>query len=103
MCKVFVEYKVKPEHREAYLTWVNEMTHADRRFSVYEGTDQPGLFVELWDGMNYEEYVRMKGWRLAADSSGGGNKNRWGEMERFIEGGISKIHIWHFTKVTKAT
>jgi hypothetical protein len=99
MCKVFVEYKVKPEYRETYLVWIKEMTRKDGRFTVYEGTEQPGLFVEMWDGLERDEYLKMKEQRLTTASSEGENDDRWGRLTGWVEGGVSKIHMWHFTKV----
>lgn len=98
MCKVFVEYKIKPESRESYLTWMNEMAQKEKRLAFYEGSDQPGLFVELWDDVTYEEYAEMKERRLNHASSGDNESEGWKKLSGFVEGGTPKIHIWHFTK-----
>ena len=45
---VFVEYKVFPEKREAYLSRIRELMKNASGVQLYEGSDQPNLFVEIW-------------------------------------------------------
>lgn len=89
---IFVEYKVIPEKREAYLQWIDARSRSDSSISMelYEGSDQPDLFVELWRDFNEEAYRAFKKTRLeSADSP-------WAELANYVPGGAAKIHIWHF-------
>jgi hypothetical protein len=93
MDKVFIEYKVYPEKREQYLRFIKEMTEREPRMEVYEGTDQAGLFVEVWNGLDSGEYARLKQARTNEPSS------EWAALHEFVPGGAEKIHIWHFTRI----
>ncbi|MBD0383476.1 hypothetical protein [Paenibacillus sedimenti] len=96
MFKVFVEYAIKPEERESYLIYMQELRKREGRLELLEGTDQPGLFVEIWDGIAYEEYESLKQERFqSADNAEG--QALW---EQWIEGGMRKLHMWHFTQVS---
>lgn len=93
MFKVFVEYTIKREAQEFYLIYMRELRKREGRLELFEGTDQPGLFVEIWDGLTFEEYEELKRQRLQAADQ----QDVW---EDWIEGGIRKLHMWHFTSVT---
>ncbi|NEW08446.1 hypothetical protein GK047_20830 [Paenibacillus sp. SYP-B3998] len=95
MFKVFVEYAIKPEGRDSYLIYMRELQSREGRLELLEGTDQPGLFVEIWDGVTYEEYEQMKDERLQEASTSVG-KASWGQ---WITGGLGKLHMWHFKQV----
>ncbi|MCD1259840.1 hypothetical protein B5M42_013455 [Paenibacillus athensensis] len=125
MHKVFVEYAIKPEKRDAYLQYMRRLAHMERRLEVLEGTDQPGLFVEIWSGVTPAEYAAMKRGRLegeAADleaSAGRKPADRSApadpsladglseandglpqpEWEQWVQGGAAKLHMWHFTAI----
>lgn len=89
---VFVEYKVFPEKREAYLQWIEPLAGNESGLELYEGSDQPDLFVELWRGFDEEAYRAFKKSRLEASDS------PWAELEQYVAGGAAKIHIWHFRR-----
>ncbi|MBP1992046.1 hypothetical protein [Paenibacillus eucommiae] len=93
MHKVFVEYTIVEEMRGAYLLYMKELQLWERRLELFEGSDQPGLFVEIWDDVPYEEYLRMKSGRLEAAHN---NAVPWGI---WVQGGLRKLHMWHFAKV----
>lgn len=91
--KIFVEYAIRKQCRKAYLLFINNMMEADSNVEIYEGTDQTGLFVEIWNDCNHQDYKMMKQERKS-------NKNlKWNELNSYIEGGAEKLHIWHFTKI----
>lgn len=89
---VFVEYKVFPEKRGAYLDWVRGISASHPELEHYEGTDQPNLFVELWHGFGQRQYLDFKRNRteLPVDP--------WSGLADFVPGGLAKVHIWHFRR-----
>ncbi|WP_068773902.1 hypothetical protein [Paenibacillus sp. FJAT-26967] len=93
MGKVFVEYAILPEFRHAYLAFILERQALDKRLCVYEGTDQPGLFVETWEPVSHEEYVSMRANRQSGDNP------VWSDMHSWVKGGSAKLNIWHFHEI----
>ncbi|MEW9700653.1 hypothetical protein [Paenibacillus sp. SI8] len=96
MCKVFVEYAINPEGRASYLIYMQELQSREGRLELLEGTDQPGLFVEIWTDITYAEYevLKRKRTQQVEDSE---DQAKW---DQWIKGGLSKLHMWHFTQVT---
>lgn len=74
---------------------------------LYEGSDQPGLFVEIWNGLSKEQYIQLKQARgkqgLKEDETALNNNpfgnTEWYRLDEWIKGGSEKVHIWHFEKV----
>lgn len=96
MVKVFVEYKIKPDKREQYLHSVKEIQRRMEQggashFSLYEGSDQPDLFVEMFDVPSIEIYYLLKEERSMQPV-----------IDDCIAGGAAKIHIWAFEPVALA-
>jgi hypothetical protein len=98
MSKVFVEYAIKPAFRDSFLIYMQEWLRREGRFELLEGTDQEGLFVEIWKEVSYEEYLSLKQERL----HGTENASQQAMWEEWIEGGLRKLHMWHFTEVTSS-
>jgi hypothetical protein len=92
--KVFVEYTILQEMRLIYLNHMREWLKREGRLELLEGSDQPGLFVEIWNDVSQEEYVELKKLRLQTSDE---NDRLWGN---WVQGGAAKIHIWHFSRVT---
>jgi hypothetical protein len=91
--RCFVEYRIDPEARDAYLAWLGDMRATlNRAYHIYEGTDQPGLFVEVWEAESEEEAGRIQEERLDPRSS-------WSAMFEYVPGGQSRIHAWVFRPV----
>lgn len=88
---VFVEYKVFPEKRNAYLSRIGELMESASGVQLYEGSDQPNLFVEIWQDCDPARYRELKRLRLEPGSA-------WSELADFVPGGASRIHIWHFDR-----
>jgi hypothetical protein len=113
MAKVFVEYKLDPRFREQYESWsrqVIEWTQSVQFQNVqfqsvqfYEGTDQPNLFVEIWDGMSHEQFLEFKDRRLSErfPDKQQAEARLFREMNDWVEGGAAKLHIWHFGRLGK--
>ncbi|MCY9667887.1 hypothetical protein M5X11_23690 [Paenibacillus alginolyticus] len=98
MSKVFVEYAIKPAFRESFLIYMQEWKRREGRLELLEGTDQEGLFVEIWKDVTYEEYLTLKQERLHGTEDAS-HQALW---EEWIEGGLRKLHMWHFTEVTSS-
>ena len=92
MTIVFVEYKVFPEKRDAYSQWMKERVRDTPKMELYEGSDQPGLFVEIWHNVEEHEYREFKNERLENPES------PWAELADYVPGGLDKVHIWHFRR-----
>jgi L-rhamnose mutarotase len=95
MLKIFIEFKVKGEAREAFLALIPELKlkaqeQGAEQFGIYEGTDQPLLFVEEFYVKDHDHYQRIKQERLDGQSP------FWNKMHDCIEGGAKKLHIWAF-------
>jgi hypothetical protein len=93
MHKVFVEYVIVPEMRQVYLDYMRQWLLRDGRLELLEGSDQPGLFVEIWQDVSYDSYELLKQERL---------KNSRPDLppwDTWVQGGKSKQHIWHFSIV----
>lgn len=93
MLLVFIEYKVNEEHREAYLREMARIPaevaeRGGRNYQVYEGTDQPCLFVESFEVADEMTYRAIKAWRTGDQ-----------RFAAFLVGGLEKMHVWAFRPV----
>ncbi|PZD94377.1 hypothetical protein DNH61_18420 [Paenibacillus sambharensis] len=89
MYTCFVEYRVALEFRGAYVEWMERIRESDNSFILYEGTDQPGLFVEVWHADSLERGKALKEERCSESSP-------WAGMFKYVQGGKDKIHAWVF-------
>ena len=88
----FAEYKIDPSYEAEYRSLTTELTAKYNHVSLYEGTDQLGLFVEVWNCSSLEQAEQTKEERLSERSS-------WSPITRWIVGGRSKLHVWTFKSV----
>jgi hypothetical protein len=98
MSIVFVEYKIHSEHLSDFRTWIRNIHPAYPQVDWYEGAEQPGLIVEIWNGMSDNAYRRMKEARLGQSKE----EEKWKAWEALLDwvpGGKDKLHIWRFEKV----
>lgn len=92
----FAEYRIIPEHRAAYLAFSDELVQsANGSLVVYEGTDQPSLFVELWTAETEEQAEHIKKERCS-------ERSPWRRADSWVQGGREKVHIWTFRPVIPA-
>ncbi|WP_282940434.1 hypothetical protein [Paenibacillus sp. RC67] len=107
MSKVFVEYQILPAYTSNYSIWMAEVRAQYENVAFYEGSDQPGLFVEIWTGLSKEQYILLKQARRREASEEGQSafmnnpfgQTEWNKLDEWIKGGNEKVHIWHFEKV----
>lgn len=86
----FVEYKISPEFREAYFEYTTGLLKPlKEKVHIYEGTDQPSLFVEIWSAVNEAEAEQKKKERCS-------QRSPWHHIAEWIPGGADKMHVWTF-------
>lgn len=90
MYKVFVEYKVSPERRDTYIAFMKSMQACYPQMELLEATDQPLLFLEIWQVSTEEDYVAFKQERIRF------NHEEWSTTYPWIVGGVDKVNIWRF-------
>lgn len=93
MITVFVEYKLDPLQREAYLAAIPRIKReteqrGGRGYRWLEGVEQPNTFVETFTVDAWERYEAIRSWRLADP-----------DFPAFVLGGVAKLHIWAFCDV----
>jgi hypothetical protein len=85
----FVEYKIIKEKRALYMDYLRRLKQSGD-VEIYEGADQPGLFVEIWQIGE----AKRGAWREIRQKLGD-----WNELLGVVEGGEGKIHIWEFDRL----
>lgn len=98
--QVFVEYKVLEEKKEEYLRKVKDLEIVLHKigavdFKVYEGADQPNLFVEMFQVPEMSNYQKLKRKRVLEDAQEG---VFWQAINNCVEGGKDKINMWAFVR-----
>ncbi|EFM08711.1 conserved hypothetical protein [Paenibacillus curdlanolyticus YK9] len=92
----FAEYCITPEHRQAYLAYSAQVARqGESAPTIYEGTDQPNVFVELWTAPTEAEAEVIKQERLSEQSP-------WHRIKEWVEGGEAKVHVWTFRPISSA-
>ncbi|WP_164985174.1 MFS transporter [Ammoniphilus sp. CFH 90114] len=95
MIKIFMEYRIKPDDRLAYLEVMRKVyavmveEQKVKNYQFFEGTDQPSLFVEMFDVEALEDYERLKHLRCEAEPM----------IDDWVQGGKEKIHMWAFKEM----
>ncbi|MGP4080631.1 hypothetical protein ACTWQL_11985 [Pseudalkalibacillus sp. R45] len=94
--KVFIEYKIISEKEDYYRCLLGEVLKYHKEqwgikdFQIFEGTDQPYLFVEEFHVENIDRYQKYKEERQH-------EKNQlWKTLHKCIKGGGDKINVWAF-------
>ncbi|CAH1211516.1 hypothetical protein PAECIP111893_03419 [Paenibacillus plantiphilus] len=88
----FVEYRIDSEFESEYRSWISARQAEGPSFRLYEGTDQPLLFVEIWETEDESTADAIKKERCSERSS-------WHAMADWVQGGAPKIHSWTFRPV----
>ncbi|REE92873.1 hypothetical protein A8990_103180 [Paenibacillus taihuensis] len=90
----FVEYHIAQAFEDRYRSWIAQKQQEFKdAFQLYEGTDQPLLFVEVWEAATEEKAVGIKKERCDERSS-------WYEMTDWVPGGSAKVHAWTFKPIS---
>lgn len=85
----FAEYRISPEWRAQYLIYTNGLLAEGYEVQLYEGTDQPSLFVEVWNAPTCEQAEQIKKERC-------NERSPWFRISEWIVGGPAKMHVWTF-------
>lgn len=86
---IFIEYRISIAHRDIYLERIPQLLQPYSHVSLYEGIDQPNVFVEQWLDTTNEDYINMKEMRCEQVS-------KWDVITAYILGGKKAINIWQF-------
>ncbi|MCM3713826.1 hypothetical protein M3202_06990 [Alkalihalobacillus oceani] len=94
---VLTEYKAEDGKKENVLSAIDELKEqiealGGREVIIYEGVDQPGLFVEQFLLPNMQAYEKMK--RIREEE----RIDFWQTFNSYILGGKKKINMWAFEK-----
>ncbi|MFC4775552.1 hypothetical protein ACFO9Q_01990 [Paenibacillus sp. GCM10023252] len=92
MYTCMAEYKIAQEYREKYLHYVEGLLRGEKAVQVYEGTNQPNLFVEVWHAATEAEALQVQEERC-------GERSSWSAITAWIPGGVSKLHVWTFRRI----
>ncbi|WP_019123833.1 hypothetical protein [Brevibacillus massiliensis] len=90
MLTIFIEYKIVDGKREEAIGGIAELerqtqSRGGMNYRCFEGFDQPGLFVEMFEVADESVYYDIKRWRTEG-----------GPLDHCIAGGSAKIHVWAF-------
>lgn len=85
-----MEYRIGDQDREDYLEWLRQLGETHPQAVLYEGTDQHGLFVEVWPASTAEEAQRIQDAARAGAAP-------WRELTVWTGG---KINAWSFRRLT---
>ncbi|MBN6187896.1 MFS transporter [Aneurinibacillus sp. BA2021] len=101
--QVFAEYKIQAEKRQDYLRKIDDIAMAMQQigvddFIVYEGVDQPGLFVEMFHVPTMDAYRKIKRKRCEDKAAPG---VFWQSINDCLEGGTDRLHMWAFAPISK--
>ncbi|GGD75404.1 hypothetical protein [Paenibacillus nasutitermitis] len=88
----FVEYQISEDHANEYRAWMKIRQAENSGFQLFEGTDQPLLFVEVWEAPGEEAAMAIKKERCSERSS-------WHAMVKWVPRGASGIHAWTFRPI----
>lgn len=93
--KVFIEYKIKSEQREMFLSLIPEIKKYKqsvgvKSYKIFEGMDQSNLFVEEYFVNGKKRYEELKNERQNQ------REDLWLKMSNCVDGGMDKINIWAF-------
>jgi len=88
---MFVEYTIKEGMKDAYVAFMKDRLSRENGVEWLESAEQPGLFVEMWSGV--EDVEAFRGKRKGETASG------WMPLLDMIAGGAARMHIWAFRPV----
>ncbi|WP_172371641.1 hypothetical protein [Sporosarcina jiandibaonis] len=99
MLKVFIEYNIKSPERKLFLSLLPQIKilHEKKwdvlKYQVYEGTDQPNLFVEEFLIRNIQEFKDIERFRRTSQDQ------VWKSFERCLLENREKVNIWSFKTI----
>jgi hypothetical protein len=97
--KIFIEFFILPDRRDEFLSLIpkirdyQQIQWGVKDYEIYEGTDQPNLFVEEFYIEGEDDYLKIKEERVLE------KELLWSDMNACVKGGGQKVHIWAFKNV----
>lgn len=93
--QIFIEYKVKESKLNKYELIMKEVVKKLPEFSAekiewFVATDQPFLYVEMFQVPTLAHYQALKKLRKTVDHP------LFGQLDDLIEGGLEKLNCWAF-------
>lgn len=93
--QIFIEYKVKETKVKQYEKAIQEVLkklpeYSAEKIEWFVATDQPHLYVEMFQVPNIAHYQALKKMRKSQDHP------VFGQLDEFIEGGLEKLNCWAF-------
>lgn len=93
--QIFIEYKVKEAKIKQYEAIMKDVLEKLEEFQAekiewFVGTDQPFLYVEMFQVSNISHYHGIKSLRKSIEHP------VFGQLDSFIEGGLEKLNCWAF-------
>ncbi|WNF36727.1 hypothetical protein RJD24_20395 [Bacillaceae bacterium IKA-2] len=95
LLQIFIEYKVKEIEVEKYKELMEEISEKLPQYSAeniqwFRATDQPFLYVEMFQVPNEAYYHALKKLRKSNDHP------TFSKLDKLIEGGLAKLNCWAF-------
>jgi hypothetical protein len=95
LLQIFIEYTVKATDVDKYEELMKEIIdklpeYSAEKIQWFRATDQPFLYVEMFQVPNAAHYQALKKLRKSLDHS------TFGQLDHFIEGGLEKLNCWAF-------
>lgn len=93
--QIFIEYKVKETEVEKYEELMKEILeklpeYSAKKIQWFVATDQPYLYVEMFQVPNVAHYQALKKLRTSTEHP------IFSQLDRYIEGGLKKLNCWAF-------
>lgn len=97
--QIFIEYKVKEATVEQYEVLMQEILkqlpeYSAEKIQWFVATDQPFVYVEMFQVPNLAHYQALKKIRKAKDHP------LFSKLDMYIEGGLEKLNCWAFQTQT---
>lgn len=93
--QIFIEYKVKEAEVEKYEELMKRILEKLPQYNAeniqwFRATDQPFLYVEMFQVPNVAYYQALKKLRKSSEHP------TFSQLDKFIEGGLAKLNCWAF-------
>ena len=93
--QIFIEYKIKETKVDEYEAAMKEILNKLPEFNAekidwFRATDQPFLYVEMFQVPTVAYYQAIKKIRKSVDHP------VFGKLDQFLEGGLEKLNCWAF-------
>ncbi|MBU9719866.1 MULTISPECIES: hypothetical protein [Bacillaceae] len=95
--QIFIEYKISADMVHEYENHMQKVLDELRAFGAadvewFEAADQENLYVEMFLLPTMESYELIKGKRRD------GADPVFGQLDKYIVGGLQKLHCWAFVQ-----